>query len=179
MEQSNFEIGLENDYQQFFTKKDVAPDGHQYPAVKIHCKRDGVVVVIASVGGYTFVKHNRSSGESLEFVRGYCEKDETPIESAEREAVEELGINPENITNAVDFGTVYADNAYIDQKVHVILLEVQSVQSDQSEYHVQKEERVIKPVWYAREDVNDPNFIKHISDGYTLSALTKLRKSQR
>lgn len=176
MEQSNFEISLENDYQQFLTKTDIAPDGHQYSSVKIHCKHDGVIVVIATVGGYLFVKHNRLSGESLGFVRGYCEKGETPIESAKREAVEELGIDPERITNAVEFGTVYADNAYIDQKVHVILLEVQS---DQNEYHVQKEERVITPVWYAREDVNDPNFIKHISDGYTLSALTKLRKSQR
>lgn len=173
MEQNQFKIGLENDYQQFLTKTDVAPDGHQYPAVKIHCKHDGVIAVISTVGGYLFVKHNRLSGESLGFVRGYCEKDETPIESATREAVEELGIDPERITNAVEYGTVYADNAYIDQKVHVVLLELQTNQSD---YHVQKDECVIEPVWYAREDVNDPNFIRHISDGYTLSALAKLHK---
>lgn len=171
MTQAHFEVSLENDYQQFLTKKGVAPDGHQYLAVKIHCKRDGVIVAIATVGGYLFVKHNRLSGESLEFVRGYCEKDETPIASAKREAIEELGIKAKNITTAVDFGTIYADNAYIDQKVHVVLLEVQT---DQSKYHVQKEEQVIEPVWYSRDDVNDPDFIKHLSDGYTLSALAKL-----
>lgn len=164
---------IENDYQRFLVTESVSPtDGHHYQKVQLHAKNDGVVAVISTVGGYVLLKHQRLGQVSLECVRGFLEVDETPVEGAIREVREELGLPKLAVSSSYEQGIFYTDNAFSDQKIHVVLLQVDSL-NDNDTKHVQCAEDVLERVWVPAGDLAET--LVNVSDGFTLSAFGRVK----
>lgn len=153
---------LENDYQKVY-----AINCGAYQKLTIE-SNDGVVIVLEAVGGYYFINHKRTESTSLEFLRGFVENNEKPVEAALREIKEELNIKKENIfyTNYLNY--VQSDNAVTDQKIHIFLVQLKN----NINLIPQKEENVLNYEWISHDDLK--NRKDEIHDALTLAALEKL-----
>lgn len=160
---------LSNDYQKIFSeKRSFEVDGkiHEYEKIEIEAN-DGVVAILASSGGLFFEDHKRINGNSLEFLRGYLEKDETPIAGAKRESLEELNINENDIVDCSFIGKVYPDNAFIKQTIYVVLIQLKS---SIKEVKLQSNEGVDNLLWYDQQEILEKINHNKVSDSFTLCA---------
>lgn len=87
-----------NEFITFYKNRVIQPDGNkgEYPIIK---RRPAVVIVPLEKDGTTFlVRQFRYTlqKESLELPAGYIEDNESPLEAAKRELVEEVGLKAKN-----------------------------------------------------------------------------------
>lgn len=160
---------LSNDYQTVLSEKrsiDINGTLHEYEKIEIEAN-DGVIVILASSGGLFFEDHTRINGNSLEFLRGYLENNETAISGAKRESLEELNINKDDIIDTSFIGKVYPDNAFIKQTIYVVLIQLKSSIKN---VKLQKNEGVNNLVWYDKQEILEKINNNKISDSFTLSA---------
>lgn len=163
MTNNNSKIILHNDYQKVY-----AIDCGAYEKLHID-SNDGVVVVLAAVGGYYFINHIRNDINSLEFVRGFVEDNETPEQAALREIKEELNIQQDNIFDTKYINYVHSDNAISLQKIHIFLIQLKN----DLDLRPQLEENVLNWEWINKQDL--PEVKQNIHDALTLSALEYLK----
>ena len=169
MELQNDEQTKINDYQSLT----LTGAGH-YTKMRVDSNA-GVVLIISGYGVYYMVEHVRLTGNSLEFVRGWCETGETPEHAAIREENEEAGITAEQIGHVQALGSVILDNSWINQRIYFVSIELndQVNLETQLKQRTEQHEGLGKIVKIPREDL--PAVIAGTSDSYTLMAYAKLK----
>lgn len=153
---------LKNDYQKVYA---INCDAYQKLNIE---SNDGVVIALAFVGGYYLINHKRTGSTSLEFIRGFVENNEKPVDAALREIEEELNIKEKNIFHTNYLNYVQSDNALTDQKIHIFLVQLKN----NINLIPQKEEDVLNYEWISHDDLK--NRKGEIHDALTLSALEML-----
>lgn len=140
---------------------------------KLHIQsNDGVVIAIQYSNGYFLVNHNRQFKNSLEFVRGYMETNETPTHAALREIREELNVLPIDISDIISYGTANPDNELFTQTINFILVNLKT----KPKFKLQSNEGIYSVVWLSKNDLQKKVKQNEVTDMFTLSFLAKLPK---
>ncbi len=138
----------------------------------IYCNFDsnGVVALPTCGGKFGLVTHYRHAPrmESLEFPRGFSEKEGlTPAETVREELSEELGVGPDQCSVRL-LGAVRADGGLSAGVAQVFCAEI----SEEASIRICREEGISRFQWVDESQLLDMIREGMISDGFTLSAYT-------
>ncbi len=115
---------VDNKWIRFSSRKFQLPNGVTIPDYYIVEKPDIVIVVPLTYDGQTLIMREFERGVmevGFKFPAGRVKKDESPIDAAQREFMEETGINIDKI---IAIGTLDADPGWLTTKVHIFAAEI-------------------------------------------------------
>ncbi|MCF5706411.1 NUDIX domain-containing protein [Pseudomonas syringae] len=144
------------------------PTGQGYKIIKEPKPINGVVVVPVLPDGRVVLASlmRRAIGQmSIEFPRGKIDDDETPVEAAVRELLEETGMVALQTT---ELGMLHSNTSLLASAVSVCKVQVSGEVSGETDGEV--ENVMIKTL----KEVQHMILSGEITDGHTLSALTML-----
>lgn len=134
-------------------------------------KYSGAVILLKYKDKYLLNKQFRPAinSNSIEFVRGYIGdnlENESKIEGAKREVLEELNIR---VKDLVELGEIHTDSGIIQDNTILFCAEVESLDSIQ----VQSEEGIEGYLLLSEEELKDLILKNKIKDSFTISVFGK------
>lgn len=134
-------------------------------------KYSGAVILLKYKDKYLLNKQFRPAinSTSIEFVRGYIGdnfENESKIEGAKREVLEELNIR---VKDLVELGEIHTDSGIIQDNTILFCAEVESLDSIQ----VQSEEGIEGYLLLSEEELKDLILKNKIKDSFTISVFGK------
>jgi len=158
-------LELQNNYVEFPNKTQgeylkIIENSSPTPGIVVCCKNEENEYLLIDIFRYGINKR------SLEFIRGYTNKNEEFILSAKRELFEESGINVDNIISNKYVGSFYINTSNTLSEIPVIKINIKNV----DEVSPQTEESIINILW--KSSIEMESMIRNgvIKDSFTISA---------
>jgi ADP-ribose pyrophosphatase YjhB (NUDIX family) len=156
------------------------PDGSERSHIKVsHQNKGGVVIVVLNDKGELYAHsgyHYAADTTQIEFIRGFCDKDESIVEAAERELHEEILFEYTIIKGPILIGEVYPDSTILSCSVSIFVVYIKAM--NKLDGRKDRNESLGDGVFYELSSFEEMICGGEISDGFTLAAyvLAKAKK---